>query len=49
MFEILFGLAAFGAAAAAYEIVRRRDEVRRLRERYGDDVDKARARRKRLR
>lgn len=47
--DILFRLAAFGAAAAPYENLRWRDEVRDLRERSGDDVDTANERRRRLR
>ena len=49
LFMILFGLAAFGAAAAAYEIVQRRETQRELRERHGDDLDRAKERRRRLR
>ena len=46
LFTILFGLAAFGAAAA-YEIADRRAQTRALRDRYGDDVDRAAERRRR--
>lgn len=44
LFQILLIVSAFGVAGAAMEVRRRRKEVRRMRDEYGDAYDEVRKR-----